>query len=112
MTVVDGTVVRNRKEGRLHPSDADDLDIDDENEEHLARHGITPLEMYQVFVNEPTFRPNKKGLTAAWLMLGDTDGGRALTIAVRCLETQRRLRPITGWDSTVGDLTRWRQKGR
>jgi uncharacterized DUF497 family protein len=96
----------------LHPSEADDLDFDDENEAHLARHGITPLEAHQVFVGKPIFVPNRKGLTATWLMLGDTAGGRTLTVAVLCLETQRRLRPITGWNSTAGELTRWRQGGR
>jgi uncharacterized DUF497 family protein len=96
----------------LHPSKADDLDFDDENETHLARHGITPLEAHQVFVGRPIFVPNRKGLTATWLMLGDTAGGRALTVAVLCLETRRRLRPITGWNSTAGELTRWRQRGR
>jgi hypothetical protein len=65
-----------------------------------------------VFVDEPIFVPNKKGLTAAWLMLGNTAGGRALTIAVHCLDMQRRLRPITGWNSTAGELTRWGQRGR
>lgn len=54
------------------------------------------------------FVPNKKGLTAAWLMLGDTTSGRSLTVATICLEARRRLRPITGWNSTKGELTRWR----
>lgn len=65
-----------------------------------------------MFVGQPIFVPNRKELTAAWLMLGDTAGGRALTVAVLVLETQRRLRPITGWDSTSGELTRWRQGRR
>jgi hypothetical protein len=29
----------------LHPAEAADLDFDDENEAHLARHAITPLEV-------------------------------------------------------------------
>lgn len=96
----------------MHPSEADDLDFDDGNEAHLARHAITSLEVHQACVDNPIFIPTKKGLTAAWLMLGDTAGGRALTVAILCLETQRRLRPITEWNSTVGELTRWRQRGR
>lgn len=96
----------------MHPRDADDLDFDDENETHLARHAITPVEANEVFEGRPVFVPNRKQLTAAWLMLGDTAGGRALTIAVLVLDAQRRLRPITGWDSTSGELTRWRGRRR
>lgn len=96
----------------MHPRDTDDLDFDDENEAHLARHAITPTEVAEVFMDQPVFVPNKKGLAAAWLMLGDTTGGRALTIAALVLEAQRRLRPITGWDSTPRELTRWRQGRR
>jgi hypothetical protein len=90
----------------VHPDDADDLEFDEVNEAHLARHEITPLEVFQVWVNDPIYLPNKKGLSATWLMLGDTAGGRALTIAILCVEVTRRLRPITGWDSTSGELTR------
>jgi hypothetical protein len=92
----------------VHPSEADDLDFDDENEAHLARHNVTPLEVVQVHRNQPVYVPNKAGVTAPWLMLGDTDGGRPLTVAVICLEAQLRLRPITGRTSEPLELARWR----
>ena len=92
----------------MHPRDAEDLEFDEDNEAHLARHGITVTEVTQVWWNQPLYVPNKAGLTAAWLMLGDTSGGRSLTVAVVTLETFSRLRPITGWNSTAGELTRWR----
>lgn len=92
----------------MHPRDAEDLEFDEVNEAHLARRGITATDVTQVWLNSPTYVPNKKGLTAAWLMLGDTEGGRSLTVAVLTLEQVLRLRPITGWNSTAGELTRWR----
>jgi hypothetical protein len=92
----------------VHPADAEDIEFDQENEGHLARHAITPAEVVQVWLSGPVYVPNKKGMTATWLMLGDSYGGRALTVAVLCNETWRRLRPITGWDSNRGELTRWR----
>ena len=92
----------------MHPSEADDLEFDDENEGHLARHGVTPLEVFQVFRNAPTFVPNKKGHEAEWLMLGYTDGGRALTVSVLSKEVQRLLRPVTGRTSKQWELARWR----
>jgi len=92
----------------MHPCDAEDLEFDEANEAHLAVHNITVTEVTHVWLGGPVYVPNKKGLTVAWLMLGDTAGGRALTVAVLTDEVRLRLRPITGWDSTVGELTRWR----
>jgi uncharacterized DUF497 family protein len=86
----------------LHPSDAEDLEFDEENEAHLAEHHITANEVTQVWCDAPVYVPNKRGLTAAWLMLGDTDGGRSLTVAVLTLEISLRLRPITGWIAKSG----------
>lgn len=96
----------------MHPRDADDLQFDEGNEAHLAVHNINAAEVTQVWLNGPVYVPNKKNVTAGWLMLGDTSGGRALTIAVLVLEAQRLLRPITGWESTLSDLTRWRPRRR
>ncbi len=90
----------------MHPDEATDLEFDEDNEAHLARHEITPIEVFQVWVDRPVFVPNKKNMAATWLMLGDTAGGRALTVAVLCVEPTRLLRPITGWESTAGELTR------
>ena len=92
----------------MHPGQADDLEFDEVNEAHLARHGISATEVTQVWLNEPIYVPNKEALTARWLMLGDTAGGRSLTVAVVTLDLVRRLKPITGWNSTAGELTRWR----
>lgn len=94
----------------MHPRDADGLQFDEDNEAHLARHAITATDVTQVWLNGPLYVPNKKGLTATWLMLGDTDGGRALTVAIITVEPLLLLRPITGWNSTRGELTRWRPR--
>lgn len=102
--------VDDRQGGGLHPRDAEDLEFDEINEAHLARRGIIATEVTQVWLNQPVYVPNKRGLTATWLMLGDTAGGRSLTVAVLTLEAVLRLRPITGWNSTAGELTRWRRR--
>lgn len=91
----------------MHPRWTVDLQIDEVNESHLASHAISSAEVVQVWLNAPLYVPNKKGRAATWLMLGDTAGGRGLTVAVLVLDPEL-LRPITGWDSTTGELTRWR----
>ena len=112
LEVQDGLTVSwmtdDRQGGGLHSRDAEDLDFDENNEAHLARRGITATEVVQVWLNQPVYVPNKKGLTATWLMLGDTTGGRALTVAVLTVEPVLGLRPITGWNSTAQELTTWR----
>jgi hypothetical protein len=50
-------------------------------------------------------------MAALWLMLGDTAAGRSLTVAVEVDEVRQALRPITGWESTDAELSRWRAKG-
>ena len=94
----------------LEPWEAEDLEFDEVNEAHLGRHQITITEVTQVWWNGPVYVPNKKNLTATWLMLGDTYGNRALTIPVATIDVSLRLRPITGWNSTVWELTKWRSR--
>ena len=45
----------------MHPSRAVGFEWDDNNEGHLARHGITPDEAEQVVLNGPAWMRNKKG---------------------------------------------------
>ncbi len=45
-------------------------------------------------------------------MVGWTDAGRALTIIVRTRPETASLYPITGWDATAGDHTRYLRKRR
>lgn len=40
-------------------------------------------------------------------MVGVTDGGRRLTVPVQVKDAGMRLRPITGWDSSRGELSKY-----
>jgi hypothetical protein len=40
-------------------------------------------------------------------MLGRTDGGRQLAIVIRFYADRSMLRPITGWDATAGEPSRY-----
>jgi len=51
--------------------------------------------------------PNRKHRAGDWKMVGTTRGGRALTIVVRWQEERVVLRPITGWDCTRGERSRY-----
>jgi hypothetical protein len=94
----------------MHPSRSGGFDWREESETHLARHGVRPWEVDEVFLNGPVWAPNKKGMTGAWLMLGWTDGGRALSIVVAMDEDTAMLRAITGWDTTTAEAARFLRK--
>jgi hypothetical protein len=40
-------------------------------------------------------------------MLGRTDGGRRLAIVIRFYMDRSMLRPITGWDATAGEQSKY-----
>ena len=96
----------------MHPREAEGFDWDEDNEDELWDHKIRPWEVEQVFWNRPVWAPNKKGRSCDYLMVGRTDGGRRLTIPVRPNVATRQLRPITGWESSKADLSKYgRGKG-
>ena len=91
----------------MKPWHAESFDWDDGNDLELASHGISQEEVESVFEEGPVWAPNKKDRAGDWLMIGRTAGGRALTIPLRLDETRLAPRPITGWDSTAGERTRY-----
>jgi hypothetical protein len=81
------------------------LQFDEGNASELARHRITPYEVREVLSNEPVWGRNKRARAGNFVMYGRTDGGRPLSIVV--LLQDDILRPITGWDMTTGERTRY-----
>ena len=91
----------------LPPSDFSDIEFDEGNESELAGHHVSPSEVWEVLVGEPTWVPNKKGRAGTWLVVGFTTGGRCLSIPVVYDAARDSVRPITGWTSTVGERDRY-----
>jgi uncharacterized DUF497 family protein len=89
------------------PADAESLEVDERNELHIMRHGVTVAELEQVFENYPRWVPNKKGRTATYLMVGRTLGGRPVIAAVIYDEVRRAVRPISVRECTDPEIDRW-----
>jgi uncharacterized DUF497 family protein len=89
------------------PEDAERIELDEDNEAKLAAHRISPDELFELWENGPVWVPNRRDRKGDWKMLGLTAGGRKLTVVVRYNEDQRALRPITGWDATKSERTRY-----
>ena len=93
------------------PSGGEAWEWDEGNESELARHGISPSEVYEVWENGPVWVPNIRHHTGDWKLLGRTHGGRPLTIVIRLYSDRGVLRVITGWRTTSGERSRY-FKGR
>ena len=90
-----------------NPADAEAWEWDEGNENELYGHRITAQEVYEVWENGPVWIPNIRHRAGDWKMVGRTNGGRRLTIVVRLYSDRSVLRPITGWDSTAGERSRY-----
>lgn len=74
-----------------------ELEIDDGNETHLTRHGVSLAEVQQVFAGHPVVRPNRKERAGTHVARGATAGGRILMIPF-IDQGGGRVRPITAWE--------------
>ena len=100
-------MARRRGHREQHPSYAEQIDLDEGNERELARHGVMGWEVKQVFENGPIWAANKRHRAGDWKMMGVTNGQRRLTIVVRYDTETNAIRPITGWQPTDGELSRY-----
>jgi uncharacterized DUF497 family protein len=76
-----------------------ELEFDEYNEEELRRHGISPIEVMQLLENAFTVRRNMKRRSGERQLIGETNGGRRLTVILASTSVPDRWRPVTGWDS-------------
>lgn len=73
---------------------------DELNEEHIADHGVTVREVYQVVENPHVVVKNRKRRRGKYLMIGRTRGGRVLTVALANTRTVDTWRPVTAYEAT------------
>ncbi|MGI8815927.1 MAG: hypothetical protein ACR2G2_11815 [Pseudonocardia sp.] len=54
-----------------------EIEIDDGNEAHVTRHGVSLAEIQQVFSRNPEIRRNRKNRASTHVALGTTSGAGA-----------------------------------
>ncbi len=77
------------------------FDWDKGNEQKNAKHGVTPVEAEQVFLNEPviiTPAVSHSGSEQRYRALGRTDAGRQLTVIFTLRENATLFRVISARD--------------
>ena len=91
----------------MKPWHAEAIEWDEGNESELAAHGIRPAEVDELFEGGPKWGPTREYRAGDWKMVGYTASGRAITVVVSFDEARATLRPVTGWDSTQGEKTKY-----
>ncbi len=85
-----------------------DLDFDQLNIQHLARHDVTPGIVWEVLIDSPVFFENRPEQTASHLMIGSDVKGKKWTIAIVLIDDDDWIwRPITGWESDKSEREAW-----
>lgn len=87
----------------------DELQWDETNLEHCARHGLTAEIAEGVRSDAPEFfRETRKSRTGTHAMVGPCADGRVWTIKMKRANHQGVWRPITGWPSTKSEIRSYR----
>ncbi|MFQ5801368.1 MAG: BrnT family toxin [Candidatus Methylomirabilales bacterium] len=84
------------------------FDWDEDNIEHIARHGVLPEEVEEVFDFGPYLRKAKGGLYAAY---GQTDAGRHLVVFFR-YRAKGVIRVITARQMTGRERSLYRKRDK
>jgi uncharacterized DUF497 family protein len=74
-----------------------EFEWDEDNTEHLARHGISTDEVEEMFDGRIVRRRGRTGAPHRRRLFGRTLGGRYLVIVYEIVGRER-IRPFTGWD--------------
>lgn len=75
----------------------DDFVFDDENEEEMAAHGISPDHVLQVLLTPYSVRKNRKGRRASHLLVGRDLQGQCIAVPVEPTYARGLWRPVTAW---------------
>ena len=90
-----------------------EFDWDDDNVEHIARHGVSPEEAEQALADpDQVGQPASRGASGErrWSLLGETDAGRLLSVVFTRREGLTRV--ITARDADEGERRIYRRRRR
>jgi uncharacterized DUF497 family protein len=76
------------------------LIIDRHNRAEMARHGVSRREVDQILWNRRVIGPNPRGEPGSILLIGETHGGRLLTVPLAPTDDPTTWRPATAFDAS------------
>jgi len=83
-----------------------DFLFDDDNEEKIARHGISPRQVLQILDDEHVIAANRGKRRGAYLVIGRDHGGAWISVPVEPTHVPTLWRPITAWPSKKHERAR------
>jgi len=95
--------------------DVADFLFDDENENKMAAHALTPLRVLQVLDNAHIIVPNRRRRRASFLVIGRDKGGACISVPIERTRDPLIWRPVTAWlskDNERRQLERRQQRSR
>lgn len=72
------------------------LEWDEDNEEHLGKHNVSPDEVREILSNRFLTMPNPEAANRIFL-IGETNGGRILQVSLEETRDPTSWRPVTGF---------------
>lgn len=88
------------------------LILDEDNLVEMDRHGVSKREVEQVVSNRHVTAANPRGELGSLLLIGETDGGRVLTVPLAPTEDPTTWRPATAFDASRHQRTIFRREVR
>ena len=77
-----------------------ELITDEHNLAEMARHGVARGEVDQLVWNRNVISENPRGETGSVLLIGETNGGRLLTVPLAPTDDPTTWRPATAYDAS------------
>ena len=75
----------------------EDFYFDDENEDEIAAHGISPEQLYEILEAPHRIKKNRGQRRATHLMVGRDRQGQCIASPVEPTHEPRMWRPVTAW---------------
>jgi uncharacterized DUF497 family protein len=88
------------------------FDIDPENEEEFAGHGLTAKRVLQVLENPYVIISNKQARRASHMIIGQDNGRAFLTVPMEATSNPSIWRPVTAWSSSRHEVAKFHQARR
>jgi hypothetical protein len=83
--------------------DVADFLFDDENEDKMAAHGLTPRRVLQVLDSVHIVVPNRRERRAPFLIVGKDSSGACISIPIEPTLDPMVWRPVTAWPAKKGE---------
>ena len=93
--------MRTNPDGRMNRVDW--LEIDEEVEHHLARHGVRAGDVWEILSNTHLLFPKREHADERIYLLGPTNGGRILKVSLAPTDEPGTWRPITAFPADAAD---------